>query len=482
MKKIAVLFLLLILTITSCTQEEEKENIVEVDLDAIKARGKIVALTGYNAYSYFIYRGQPMGYEYELVKKLAKHLDVELEIKVVKSLNKMFTMLNDGEGDIIAFNLTVTKERARRVSFAMHHNTTRQVLVQRKPENWRRMRMEQVEDGLIRNQIELEGRTIHVRHGSAYIDRLENLSDEIGGDINIIEREEDINTEELIRMVAEGEINYTVADENIAKLNQAYYTNIDIETEISLPQKIAWAVRKNSPLLLNEINTWLEKLKKKTVYYVLYNKYYKNRTSYRSRLKSEYFSHTGGKISRYDDLLRDYSNQLNWDWRIIASLIYQESQFNPNAKSWAGAKGLMQLMPSTAAMYGVKNPKDPMQNLRAGIKYLNWLDSYWEDEIADSTERIKFVLASYNIGPGHIVDARNLAEKYDADPNLWYDNVEEFLLKKSKRQYYNDEVVKYGYARGVETVNYVRQVLERFTHYKQFITAEETAIKKVALK
>jgi membrane-bound lytic murein transglycosylase F len=130
----------------------------------------------------------------------------------------------------------------------------------------------------------------------------------------------------------------------------------------------------------------------------------------------------------------------------------------------------MQLMPSTAAMYGVSDMNDPYQSLKAGISYIEYLDEFWSDEITDSLERIKFVLASYNIGPGHIVDARNLAEKYGADPNKWFDNVETYLLKKSKNKYYNDDVVRLGYAKGTETVKYVKEVLERYEQYRQFIS------------
>ena len=130
----------------------------------------------------------------------------------------------------------------------------------------------------------------------------------------------------------------------------------------------------------------------------------------------------------------------------------------------------MQLMPETAQQFGVTDMTDPVQSLQAGVAYLDYLDDYWSEMIEDSTERMKFVLASYNIGPGHIVDARNLAEKYGADPNIWEDNVEKYLLNKSKHKYYNDEVVKLGYAKGTETVKYVREVLQRYEQYKQFIS------------
>jgi len=442
---------------------------VKIDLPEIEAKKTLVAITGYNAYSYFIYKGQPMGYEYELLKRLANHLELELEIKVVHNIDEMIEMLNRGEGDLIAYNLTVTKQRMEMVSFAHHHTTTRQVLVQRKPVNWRDMKLHQIEKGLIKSPIDLIGKEIHVVRGSSYIERLKNLSEEIGADLNIVEAPIGTSSEELVNMVANGKIELTVEDENVAKLQLLQHPIINVSMALSLPQRIAWAVRKKSPQLLEAINSWLLKMKKKTEYYVIYEKYFESRKSFRRRINSDYFSLTGGSISVYDDLIKEYSSSLDWDWRLLASLIYQESQFHPDKTSWAGARGLMQLMPATAKQFGVNNVTNVHQNVKAGVKYLNWLTNYWREEISDSTERIKFVMSSYNIGPGHIVDARNLAEKYGGNPNIWFDNVEVYLLKKSNPKFYTDSLVKYGYAKGTETVKYVREIFDRYEHYKQFI-------------
>jgi len=462
-----IIFLLLI--ITGCNTVKEEEKIANLDLDKIIQRGSLIAITGYNAYSYFIYKGEPMGFEYELVKKYADHLNVKLEIVIVKEMNKMFELLNNGEGDIIAFNLTVTKERQSEIAFTNTLNTVKQVLVQRRPESWHRMMAHQIDQNLVRNPIDLEGKTIYVRSGSSHLQRLKNLSEEIGGEIIIIEASPELGMEDLIEMVANGEIDYTISDDNVALLNQSYYSNIDVSTEISLPQKIAWGIRKNALLLQNDLNRWIDKEKKQSEFFIIRNKYFSNRNAFKTRITSAYFSQTGGSISKYDKLLKEYGKILGWDWRVLASMIYQESQFDPNAKSWAGASGLMQLMPATAEMYGVDSLSEPQENLAAGMKYIAWLNNYWKGEITNERERIKFVLASYNIGLGHIIDAKNLAEKYGADFSLWENNVEYYLLLKSKNKYFTDDVVQYGYCRGIETVNYVKEILERFDHYKQLM-------------
>lgn len=442
---------------------------VEIDFAEIKARGKLVALTGYNAYSYFIYKGQPLGYEYELVKRLADHLGVEIEIKLVRNIDQMIEMLNSGKGDLIAFNLTVTNDRKEKLAFTEHHNTTTQLLIQKKPENWRKMMTHQIERAMIRNPIDLGGKTVIVRNGSVYQARLENLADEIGDSIKIINADPELTTDDLIQFVAEGKIDYTVADANVAKLNHIYHPNIDYKTQISFPQKIAWAVRKNSDSLKTVIDQWISGMKNKTEYYVIYNKYFKRRNIFRSRSQIQYLTSISGKISDYDEEIKTYAEEIGWDWRMLASQIYQESKFNPRAKSWAGAVGMMQLMPATIKRFKVKNPLNPIENMRGGIKFISWLDKYWSKLIPDSTEKKKFVLASYNIGLGHIQDAYKLTAKFKSDSTMWKGNVEEFLLKKSKAKFYNDEVVKFGYCRGLETVAYVKQIFERFSHYKKFI-------------
>lgn len=463
-----ILLSLLLLFISGCNSNVKSPS-ENLSIEKIKKRGKLVAITGFNAYSYFIYKGKVMGYEYELLKRFADRLGVDVEIVVSKDINEMFDLLDRGVGDLIAFNLTVTNERKEKVDFTTHLNTTHQVLVQKKPNNWRKITLDEINDQLIKNPMDLEQKSVTVRNGSAYKTRLENLSEEIGGLINIIEAPDSQSTEDLIEQVAEGEIEYTVSDENIARLSHAYYSNLDIGTHISFPQKIAWAVKKGSENFLGEINTWIEDFRTKVDYYVIYDRYYKHRSYYKARRASKYYLSEGGGISKYDKLIKEYADSINWDWKLLASLVFQESKFKPNVKSWAGAVGLMQLLPETGKAHGAEDLLDPEQNIRAGADYISWLDKYWSKTITENEERIKFILASYNIGFGHIEDARRLAKKNGADPNIWHGNVEEYLLKKAKPKYYNDEVVRNGYCNGKETYAYVKNVIQRFERYSQFI-------------
>lgn len=461
-----VILLGLQMLLSGCISPDSKEQIVNIrDLAEIQEEGVLRVVTSYSPVSYFIYRGQPMGYEYELLKYLEGHLGVSIDLKISRDFNDMFELLQSGEVDLIAYNLTITGDRREFLEFTLPLNTTHQVLVQRKPDNWRQFRIHETERMLIRNPIELGGKTVHVRRGSSYHERILNLQNEIGEDIDIIEADSGVTTEELIRMVAEREIDFTVSDENVARLNQAYFPILDVRTELSLPQQTAWAVRKNAPYFLESINEWLSHFSRQTDFFVIYNKYFENRRAFTNRIDSDLMFSTGGNISEYDDIIKKYAEDLGWDWMLLAALIFQESQFNPEAVSWAGAMGLMQLMPSTADAFGAEDPFDPEQNIRAGVAFLKWLQNYWTPHIPDESERIKFILASYNVGHAHVQDARRLAEYFGADPTIWDGNTARFMNKKSMREYYTHEVVRFGYARGLEPVMYVQNISYLYNHY-----------------
>jgi len=442
------------------------------NLDRIRQGGILKVVTEYNSISYFIYRGQPMGFQFEMLHALANHLDLELEVTVSNDLDKNFRDLREGAVDLIAMNLTVTADRKQLVKFTSPLLQTRQVLVQRKPDRWEDMNQKQKESNVIRNQLNLAGKTVYVQAGSVYATRLMSLSDEIGGGIRI--REVQLESEQLVQRVALGEIDYTICDENVGLVNTTYFPQIDVGTAVSFPQNVAWAVHLSSDSLKAEIDGWIKEYRKTSSYALLYNKYFKNRHTYRN-IHSEHYALSSGKISRYDEILKAECEKIQWDWRLLASMVYQESRFNPQATSWAGAFGLMQLMPGTARNYGVSIESPPGEHVKAGVKFIQWLDDRFREIITDDDERIKFILASYNIGYGHIQDARRLADKHGADPNIWHDSVEKWLLKKSDPQFYTDQVVKYGYARGIETFNYVREVMERYEHYKNIINSDVIA-------
>lgn len=427
-----------------------------VDLEDILAKKELTALVDYSTTSYFLYRGRPMGFEYELLQEFCKSIQVELTVIPINDLSSVMDSLNAFEGDLIAANLTKTKSRMEEVSFTKALIRTKQVLIQRNNSK---------DSTFISHLDELEGKEIYVPRGSSFYKRLESLSDEIGGEILAKETAKTVTVEELIERVSKGEIDYTIADEHVAKINKAFYRNIHIKNEVSLEQQLAWAVRKTSPDLLDTMNTWLNKFKKTIHFRMIYLKYYGNTVSYKSRVNSSFFTAKSGQISPYDDVIKEYAETINWDWRLLTSLIYQESGFDPNSASWTGAQGLMQLMPETAAAHGIDSTANPKENIEAGVDYLKWLEGQFKEKVADSTERTNFILAAYNVGLGHIFDAMRLAEKNGLNNQVWKDNVAEMILKKSNPEFYRDEVVHYGYCRGIETYKYVNEIMERYEHY-----------------
>ena len=439
---------------------------VNFDIDQIKKRGKLIALTDNSSSSFYIYKNDSLGYEYELLNSFAKKMGVELEMVIAKNMDSVFEQLNRGDVDIVAANLTVTKDRLEVVNFSNPLMLVSQVLVQRKPLGWENMTTSEQNKKLVRNTIELSGKNIVVRKGSSFYSRLISLSEEIGEKINIIFAPGEMNTDQLIGMVANGSADFTIADENVALNNQTYYSNIDVETQISFPQKIAWAIRKNSPGLMKELNSFVDKRKDSKESAELYAKYFKRKKTNSNGI-GKYANYSRGIISEYDELIKTYSKKIDWDWELLASMVYQESHFSPTARSWAGANGFMQLIPVTAKRYGLDTiDATAEQSLKAGTSYIIDLDKYWQKYIFIKEERVKFVLASYNAGIGHVIDARNLAGKYGKKQNVWKDNVEYMILQKSNPKIYNDPIVKCGYCRGLETYLYVKEIINRYQYYK----------------
>lgn len=483
MKNIIRILIILVVFLSACNSNKQENNVNEKklykesnkqtfkakrDLDEIIKDGKIKALITYSGSSYFLYRGQPMGYNYEMIKRFADYLDVELEIHVSTNIDNLLSELIIGDVDIVAHEMTITLERSQVVSFTDYLYLTRQVLIQKKPENWRDMTLEQIQKSIIQDPLELIGDTVSVRKNSSFFERLNNLSKEMGGKIIIDTLKGNLSTDEIIKMVVDDKIKYTIADKNLADINASYYHILYTDVPISFSQRIAWAVRPNSNKLLEAANNWIKEEKQGIDFYVIYNKYFKNKRSFSKRIRSDFYSLNKNQISKYDKIIKENAEIIEWDWRLLASLIYQESGFNPNVKSWVGAVGIMQMMPATAKELGVKNPLDVNENIKGGAKYLKQLFDNFET-IKDSVQRIKFTMASYNCGYYHVRDAQKLASINGLDKNIWDENVDKMIIALTYPQNYNNKVVKFGYVRGTEPFNYVKHIFERYEHYMNFI-------------
>jgi membrane-bound lytic murein transglycosylase F len=322
------------------------------------------------------------------------------------------------------------------------------------------------DDTIVNDVTGLVGKEIWVKNNSRYHERLSSLNTELGGGIIVKNIALDtVTTEDLIDMVSSGKIRYTVSENNLARLNKTYHDNIDIHLQISFPQRTSWVVRKECPQLASAVNVWASNLSIKSTMRTAVKRYFEQ--SKNEAMDNETPAIKQGDLSPYDDLFRKYAAPINWDWRILVSMAYQESKFKNHLESWAGARGLMGIMPQTARSFGFSSGDldDPETSIRICVKIIQYLEKIFSD-IEDREEKEKFVLAAYNAGNGHIVDARKLAAKYGADPNVWTDNVAEYVRLKSEAEYYNDEVCKNGYLRGMETYKYVTEVMERYKKYK----------------
>lgn len=447
---------------------ENNNNSEKVDfVERIKHRGKIIALTSNNSTEYFLYRGRPLGFQFELLHHFADYIGVGIEIKVCKSLEESYYMLMNEDVDLLAMDLTITRSRARFVDFTQPINRTRPVLVQKLPQDWRFLRQEAIDEKVIRNLSDLNNKVVYIQENTSFGEKLFDLS--MARNLNIdIHHSENFEVEQLIRMVEKGDIEYTVADEHVAMVNKTYNGNVDIKTPIGGYTNLAWAVKPGQDSLLALLNQWLDDFLPSKEYTSIYRKYFVN-SKLRNFSSQEIYSIKGKKISNYDDLIRKYSKIIGWDWQLVASLIYQESKFNPDTQSWAGALGIMQMMPETAERFGLIDLTSPEEQIKAGTKYLKWLEDRFSDTGISHEDRIKFVLASYNVGPGHIFDARKLAKKYNKDPKLWLNNVDSMLTLKSESKYFLDKVVEHGYVRGDYVVDFANQIWNRYLHYKNLI-------------
>ncbi|UKN01838.1 transporter substrate-binding domain-containing protein [Paracrocinitomix mangrovi] len=461
MIRLLPLFLLCLL----CSCQEEEEETVEIerchrDWEEVQKDSVLTILAENGPASYFIYRGRNMGFEYELLHEFCKDMNIRLQVRMVNDLDEMYELLANCEGDIVACNLTITENRKRYVDFSTPHILTHDVLIQRIPADTDTVNQ------LVTEIEQLYGKTIHVWKNSSFYEQIVLINDKLNLNLTIVPTSGELITEELIRQVSDGEIDYTIADENVAKIDLNYYSNLDISLKLSEDREIAFALRKGSGRLLDTLNFWLNDRSNRSTIGEVKRKYF-DRKNLTSKAQQPYSSLVPeGQLSPYDEIIKEEAAKIGWDWRLISAIIYQESKFETWKTSWAGAFGIFQFMPSTASAYGISRNSSADAQIKAGVKKLNKNFQQWLEEIPDSTEAMKFTLATFNTGRAHIDDARALCEKYEKDQNVWDDNVNKMLLNLSKPKYYRDEVVKNGYCRGVETYEYVIEVLQRFEEYK----------------
>jgi membrane-bound lytic murein transglycosylase F len=443
------LIAILILFAAGC-KHTVKTPVPKNSLERILERDTLNAIVLYGSSSYFIYKDEVMGYDYDLCSNLADSLGVHLNLIVAKSVNDAIRLLSEGKGDMIAAPVDLTRERKACLNYTNVDELTTQVLVQPSGKD------------VINDVTGLIGQTVCVQSGTRYATRLYNLNHELGNKINIREVGDTVSMDELIEMVAAGKIRFTVTSNEIGELSQNNISGVDVHLPISFQQRSSWVTLKRDKVLCARINQWyssavdlgtVAQIKSK---YTFENKFFADKLVKIPR----------GAISPYDNLFKRYAKQLGWRWQMLAAQAYHESRFDASCVAWSGASGLMQLMPVTAGRYGLDQSEifNPERNIEAAVQYIKMLNMMFH-EIENKEERVKFILASYHSGPGHVLDAMALAGKYGKNPHLWESNVEDFLHLKSQSQYYNDPVCRNGFFNAAQTIRYVHDVIGKCDGY-----------------
>ncbi|MDD4489448.1 MAG: transglycosylase SLT domain-containing protein [Paludibacter sp.] len=447
-----ILFLLLILT--SCTEKDIITD--ELRLASPSAKEQIPdtlhVATRYGSSSYFYFRGDEiMGYDYELINHFAEFKGIPVKIHVAASQEEMLNMLRQNRVDLVAYSMYETKLLKSEFDFVAFQEDSYMVLVQ--------------EIGLqtISDINELKGKTVHVIKNSIYHRRMEHLNRELGGGIDIQLLDDTLSVDQAIEMVTQRKISYTIAHYKTAIQHKDFNRRLDCRIQVGFLQRNGWLIQKNNNWLRKLIAEWDSSSETELLKSQLYGKY---------RIKNPYFVAQKvvipkGAISPYDAYFKKYADEIKWDWRLLAAIAFHESRFDSSQISRRGASGLMQLMPRTAAKFGLdkNNILNPEKNIEASVEYIKSLNLLFR-KIENLEERKKFILASYNSGPAHILDAMALAEKHGKNPHIWFEHVEYYLSKKNEPEYYNDEVVKFGHFRSGETIRYVRNTLDTYQKYK----------------
>jgi len=423
-------------------------------LDGIKKRRVLRVLMPNNAASYFLYRGELHGFEYELAKAFADAHKLRLEVVVPDTHEDLLRWLKEGRADIAAGFLEPSDAlRAQGFAFSRpYHYAPRHLVVHA--------------DAAVGCARDLRGRKVTVRRSSPYWNDLLELQAK-GVDFELEPAAEDVETEELIARVATGEVEATVADGHLLDIELARGLAVKSGFQISGDRAHAVAVRAGNRKLLAALNSFIKQEYKGLVYNILYKKYFTNPRHVRTLAEGRPGHGKAPGLSPYDDITRRYAEQYGFDWRLITAQMYEESRFDPKAKSFAGAQGLLQVLPKTARFMGFNKITKPEEGIHAGIKYLDWVRNRFEPELPVN-ERMWFSLAAYNAGHGHVADARRLARQQGMDGDRWFDHTEKAMLLLSKKPYASK--ARYGYVRGIEPVSYVRDIRQRYRAYVDIST------------
>jgi peptidoglycan lytic transglycosylase F len=442
-------------------QQHLTHNVASIyfeDLSLIKDRGILRVITNSDPSHYYLHKGKLYGFEYELLMEFAAQYMLRVDVVLANSQEEMFELLREGKGDVIAASLPSSLLSADDlVQYTEPYNYASPVIVGRD------------EDNLIIDVRDLSGRRITLSHDSPYWDYMLKLKEQ-GIEFELVKADAGINMEGTLLMVALGMYDLSIVGNH--QLKPVYTQEAGLKSQFILSEPLAhrWAVRTDDQQLHNALNTFIAKEYRGAKYNVLHAKYFEQT---RIQKTNNHSLTRFNSLSPYDAVTQHYADKHGFDWRLITALMFQESQFNPEAFSYAGAEGLMQLIPETAEFMGVSDTNNPETSINAGIRYLSYLRGKFEDTIL-LEDRMWFTLASYNAGYGRVKRARELAEKMGLDKDLWFDNVELAMMALAKP--YNKDGEQVRYCRCGQTVVYVREIRTRYFNYIRLTETQKVAL------
>ena len=424
-------------------------------LQEIKAAGVLKVVTRNGPTTYYEDRHGPTGFEYELAELFAQRLGVRLEIQTEASLDTLLDTVERGRVDIAAAGLTITPDRLERVLFAPAYLDVEMLVLVRD------------DHPPALSPSDLAGLRLQVLAHSSHAEELRELKSQYPA-LQWIESE-DVETTDLLDALDEGSIDATVIDSNEYIANRAFYPHLRVAFRLGEPTHQAWAVsqRESSGALLQELEAFFGELRSDGRLAQLVERHYSHSEANSLVDSTAFNERTTTVLPRYLDPIQTTADQFDLDWRLLAAISYQESHWNPNATSFTGVRGFMMLTSPTARAMGVSNREDAVQSLRGGARYFVRTHQKIPGRIAEP-DRTWFALAAYNVGLGHLEDARKLALKLGKDPDKWAD-VKEVLPLLSRQQWYSQ--TRHGYARGSEPVRFVQNI----RHYYNLLTWSDVA-------
>ncbi|WP_051235632.1 membrane-bound lytic murein transglycosylase MltF [Marinimicrobium agarilyticum] len=410
-------------------------------LERVHALGELRVISRNGPTTYYEGPHGQTGFEYLLLKQFANELGVELVIEDEEALNTMLHKVRSGQTHFAAAGLSVTERRRRLVRFNTPYMTIRQQVLY----NSRTKKPTSVQD--------LVGKEILVIANSSHAERLKNLQQHYPA---LSWREESaIEMIDLLEKVHSGEVDYAIVDSNAYSLNRHTFPRARVAFDLGAPQELAWAFpQSQDESLYRAAEDFLQRIKSDGTLAAISERFYDHIDEVTTGGALLFSYRLKNRLPQWQTLLKDAAQEFELDWRLLAAISYQESHWNPDARSRTGVRGLMMLTMAAASDMGINNRVDPAQSIHGGAKYFRNLYDRLPERI-QGEDRTWLALAAYNVGMGHLEDARKITQALGGDPDRWVD-VREHLPLLAKRSYY--KYTRHGYARGWEPVTYVRNI------------------------